>query len=351
VSAPAPPELLVLAPDTEPPFIKRDVAWLGRRFSTELIARSSFSSKVAFLLYLRRRLARSGDQVVLLWFLHPHYALESIALAHRYGSPVVVIVGGLEVDYIPALQLGGLKWPHNKLRQKLGLRAADVVVCPSEFLAERTRALGSPRLLEVIANGVDVDVFTPNGAREDLVVTVCFEINRENALLKGLSTFVETAALLPRARFLVVGPASDDTLSELVSSASPNVSFAGRAYSQEELVAIYRRAKTYAQLSAYESFGVALAESMACGCAPVISGIPALREVTGGLGFEAAVGVPTAAARAIESALDAGDGFREQVRGRVVDNYSFAERGRRLEQLLERALGSSRVGAENARAS
>jgi glycosyltransferase involved in cell wall biosynthesis len=330
------PQILVLAPSPDPPFIQRDVAWLRRRFAVELVARSSFSSKAAFLMQVRRCLARARAQVVLLWFLHPHYALESMALARRYGSPVVVVVGGMEVDYVPSVRLGGLKWPHNRLRQRLGLRAANVVVCPSEFLAERIRALRTPRSLEVISNGVEVDLFTPDGTREDLVVTACFEITRETAALKGLPTLIGAAAMLPETRFVVVGPGRDGTLATLAAAAPPNVSFTERSLSQDELVALYRSAKAYVQVSAYESFGVALAESMACGCAPVISAIQGLREVTGGLAFEAPYGDVGATARAIESALAADDSFREDVRRRIVENYSLEDRAVRIERLLER---------------
>jgi glycosyltransferase involved in cell wall biosynthesis len=47
----------------------------------------------------------------------------------------------------------------------------------------------------------------------------------------------------------------------------------------------YHSASAYCQLSMDESFGVAVAESMSCGCIPIVSQVPSLEEVTGGNGY------------------------------------------------------------------
>ena len=113
-------------------------------------------------------------------------------------------------------------------------------------------------------------------------MTVCFEINRATAAVKGLWTLLEAARSLPDVPFVVVGRGGgDDTLARLQARAPANVSFAARFVADEELVELYRRARVYAQVSAHEAFGVAMAESMACGCVPVIADGHALGEIAG----------------------------------------------------------------------
>ena len=48
------------------------------------------------------------------------------------------------------------------------------------------------------------------------------------------------------------------------------------------IVKYYQTDSAYCQLSIDETFGVATAESMSCGCIPVVSNVPSLEEVTGG---------------------------------------------------------------------
>jgi glycosyltransferase involved in cell wall biosynthesis len=329
-------DILVVAPNVGSSFVESDVAGLaarGRRI--ERIAFRDYLNKVAYLRDLVRRLHRDRPPLVLLWFLAPAYALETIALARLHGARVALIVGGLEVDFVPELGLGGLRWPHNRLRQRIGLRAVDVAVTPSRFLAGRIDALAHPRRLELIPLGVDVDRFAPGGSpKEPLVLTVCFEVTRETAPLKGLPTFLAAAARNPEASFVVVGRSGgDDELDRLAASAPSNVRFAGRL-ADDELLALYRRAKVYAQLSAHEAFGVAVIEAMACGCLPVLADRGSLREVAGDDARYVPYGSDADAAEAVRAALiENGDrGLRG--RQRIVERYPIERRAERLDAVL-----------------
>ncbi|MFC1938017.1 glycosyltransferase, partial [Chloroflexota bacterium] len=68
--------------------------------------------------------------------------------------------------------------------------------------------------------------------------------------------------------------------------------------------------------SYHESFGLSLAEAMACECVPVITGNAALPELVGDTGFYVPYGDPKATAEAIKKALksDAGKKARERVK-------------------------------------
>jgi glycosyltransferase involved in cell wall biosynthesis len=94
----------------------------------------------------------------------------------------------------------------------------------------------------------------------------------------------------------------------------------------------------YVQLSAYESFGMALAEAMQCGCVPVVTRRGALPEVVGDAGWYVPYGDPDAAARAIREALDAPAAASRAARRRIIDHFPLDKRQHALVDAL-RALG------------
>jgi glycosyltransferase involved in cell wall biosynthesis len=329
-------DILVVAPNAGSSFVEADVAGLTERGRhVERIAFGDYRNKLSYLRDLAKHLRRR-PALVLLWFLSPAYALETIALARAFRAHVALVVGGLEVDYVPELGLGGLRWRHNRVRQKIGLRSVDVVLPHSRFLMNRIEALARPRRIELVELGIDVGRFTPDGrAKEPLVLTVCFEVTRETAPLKGLPAFIGAAAQLPDASFVVVGrSAGDGELDRLKAGSTPNVSFTGRV-SDDELLALYRRAKVYAQLSAHEAFGVAVVEGIACGCLPVLSDRGSLPEVAGDDAIYVPYGSADNAAEAVRAALAAPDEVGLYGRARVVERYSLERRLEQLDTVLE----------------
>lgn len=328
-------DILVVAPNPDSSFVEADVAGLRHQFTVERIAYRDVQGKLAFLRTVLASLRSRRPRVVLLWFLAPSYALETMAMARLFGCRLVLVVGGLEVDYVPDLGLGGLRWPHNRLRQRIGLRLPDLVLSPSRFLAEKIERLSRPRRLEVVANGIDTAYFGPGGRdKERLVTTVCFEVTRETAPLKGLPVLLDAAAQLPDARFAIVGrPGADDEYARLEARASPNVEFTGRV-SDEELLELYRRSKVYAQISAHEAFGVAVVEAMACECVPVVSDRGSLPEVAGDTGSFVPYGDAQETVRAISAALSLPRSRGEAGRQRVLGHYTIERRMSRLVALL-----------------
>jgi len=332
-------ELLVVAPNRDAPFVEADVRALNREIATERIAVEDHRGKLGLIAELRRRFRRGEGRALMLWFLAPGYALECMAIARRFSRPVVVMTGGLDVDYVPELGLGGLKWPHNRLRQKVGLRWADLVLSMSSYSTERILALATPRRLELVPMGVDVRHFAPAGVKEPLVLSVCFEITRKTAVLKGLPTLIAAAAALPDVPFVVVGRAGrDDELDRLKRSSPANVSFTERFVSDDELLDLYRRASVYVQVSAHEGFGLAAAESMACECVPVVTAGHALSEVVGETGIRVPYGDIDATAEAIALGLGSAE-LGRAARRRIVERYTIDRRAERLIELLRPLVG------------
>jgi glycosyltransferase involved in cell wall biosynthesis len=159
-------------------------------------------------------------------------------------------------------------------------------------------------------------------------------VTRDIAQLKGLPTFLGAAAQLPDVSFVLVGrPGGDDELDRLAAVATPNVTFSGRV-SDDELLALYRRAKVYAQLSAHEAFGVAVVEAMACACLPVLTDRGSLPEVAGDEARYIPYGSVERAADAIRAALGEVDDRGLRARERVAVRYTIERRLQELDAAL-----------------
>lgn len=264
------------------------------------------------------------------WFASGH-SFAAVLLCKIMGKRSAVVAGGYDVAYEPEIDYGQYTLPkHKRMYADIVLRNADIILSVSEFTRSEVLARVRPKRIQLLYPGIDTDEFRPQGEKEDLVMTVASSSGRV-IRLKGLNSFIGAAALLPGVRFLVVGLSEADR-EELQSKAAENVLLSGYE-TQEELLAHYQKAKVYCQLSYRESFGMALVEAMACGCAPVVTERGALPEVVGDTGYYVPYGNIRATAEAIEKALSSKRGLK--ARERVEEKFSLKKREQELRSLLE----------------
>ena len=187
------------------------------------------------------------------------------------------------------------------------VRDARLVVCPSEFVRDRTSELLGidAERVRVIPHGIDHARFTP-GTTE-----------REPFLLyparpwphKDHERLYDAFALLrrerPELRLVLTGGGHSGRAPEGVDVRG--------AVTLDELVSLYRRAAALIFPSRYEGFGQPVLEAMACGCPVACSDIPPLVELAAG----AARTFPPGDAAAMASA----------VRDVLADPEPFGERG------------------------
>jgi glycosyltransferase involved in cell wall biosynthesis len=278
----------------------------------------------------------SKCDLTFIWFAGKH-AFPAVFISKAMGKRSIVVAGGYDVACEPKINYGQFALGRNeRMYARFVLNNADVVLAVSEFVRGEALRRSNPKRLEVVYNSIDVDTFNPGGKKEDLVLTVASG-SMNVVKLKGIDIFVSAAAYLPEIRFEVIGLREKDVVSALPSGIPENVEFIGYM-PNAKLIKNYKRAKVYCQLSYVESFGVALAEAMACECVPVVSERGALPEIVGDVGFYVPYGDAEKAAMGISLALRSELGSR--ARERIKANFSKEKRDGELIRVIEELCGS-----------
>lgn len=187
----------------------------------------------------------------------------------------------------------------------------------------------------MIYNGVDLNIFVPAGVKEKMVLTVGNKIK-----LKGIDTFIAAAWHHPDNTFVVIG-IHEDSITDLQRYCNiPDNLILVEDVPYDDIAEYYQRAKVYCQLSYRESFGVALAEAMACGCIPVVTDRGAMPEVVG----DAGVYVPFGDVDATDIGI--GTAFRSHnihPQKQIEDNFSLSRRESALKNIVDYNLKDSRT--------
>ena len=251
--------------------------------------------------------------VVVSWFADRHSATAGL-LSRMLGAKCVVIVGGYEAAKVPEIGYGSLLSDKGARTVGKALRRAHLVLAVSEFTKQELESNLNFSGAKVVYNCVGPDFVPGDAPKERLVVMVANTLSSTRRL-KGLDTFAQASALVPDARFVLVGP-NDEETAEALKVMAPSLEITGQV-THDEVVAWMKRANVYCQTSYRESFGIAVAEAMACACVPVVTKGGALPEVVGDTGFYVEYGDAKATAEAITHALrsDKGPKARERVQG------------------------------------
>lgn len=270
-----------------------------------------------------------------IWFAGKH-AVPAVVLSKAFSKRSMIIAGGYDVAFEPEMNYGQftLGW-NERAYARFALNNADAVLAVSKFTKGEALKRSNPRNISVVYNGIDTARFRPGGRKENLVLTVAAKGSTKNMVrLKGVDTFIGAAAYIPEARFEVVGLREEDISGEV--NIPENVDLLG-PLDQEQLIDRYQRAKVCCQLSFVESFGVALAEAMACGCVPVVTQRGAIPEIVGDTGFYVPFGDVERAAEGIKTALKSDSlkpDLSEKARDRMKAHFIQEKREKELIQAV-----------------
>ena len=245
-------------------FTKIDLAILEGAFETRCVQvlRNSPANLIRTLLASGREAAWAD--VTVAWF-GSYFAFLPLLISRILGKKSVIIASGYDVANLPEIKYGNMRPGIRGWIGRINYALADKILAVSEFTKGETiaNAGADPAKVETIVHGVP-DTFSSVAnqtlEKRQQVLSVG-TVSHNTVDLKGIWTLVRVAALLPETTFLLVGPQTDDSIGELRAAAPNNLQFLGPLYG-ESLHRVMKDSKVYAQLSAYESFGMAWAESM-----------------------------------------------------------------------------------------
>lgn len=310
-----------------PSFIRMDLEILKRHFDVKLIQWTR-NKDIKNIINVTIQIIK--NDLTYIWFAGGH-ACSVIFLSKIFKKRTNVVVGGYEVANEPGIDYGLMISPESSRKVKYVLKNADRIVAVSEFSKREILSYLKSARVRVIYNGVDTDkfIFISGLCKDDLIITVGSKMQ-----LKGLNTFIESAKLISNKKFLIIG-LEESLIDQLMLSKPENVELKG-IISHEDIIEYYQKAKVYCQLSYRESFGMSLAEAMACECIPVVTNRGALPEVVGDTGFYVPYGDPKATAEAIKKALLSNQG--NKARERIQINFSSKKREKELVNLIRNSV-------------
>jgi glycosyltransferase involved in cell wall biosynthesis len=273
---------------TQSSFVKNDIAILQRKHTLRIVDANIGRGKSAALgllkLELRILVSLLRSDILFFWFAD-YYSFIPSVVARLLRKRVYVVAGGFDVTYIPEVKSGARVRPLRWFLVRNTHRFANMVFPVSnyaEHLLDTNSKHHGPSM--VIYNAVDISRFPfSETSRQMHALTVTQLDIVLDYLLKGIDVFIATARAMPDWHFDLIGirgPALDHARAE--SKDLGNITIVEGPVPFETLLEYYHKASAYCQLSMDETFGVATAEAMSCGCIPVVSDVQSLEEVSGG---------------------------------------------------------------------
>ncbi len=281
--------------------------------------------------------------------IHAHLAypdgLAAIHLGKEIGKPVVISVHGHDIRELPEAN------SHWRLLIARALSCADAVVVSSQDARERVLKLDvDPRRLYDIPQGVDCSVFVPD-------VSKPFNKNNWRLLYAGRFDKKKGLAVLIDALKILRSQNRNVTLKLVGASQSGGGSKQFRIQAEQNQVAewvdfeqalpwsempkVMAAADIFVLPSYYDSFGIVLIESMACG-------IPVVATKCGGpeqlvdntVGRLAEIGDPESLANAIGEVIDSYGNFDTEIIRKRSLRYDYKSVAQQIFQMYKKILNA-----------
>lgn len=268
------------------------------------------------------------------------------------SCPTVVTIHDLQPLEMPE-RFSPLKRRWLSVMLPSSVRAARLVLCPSEFTAQSitTRLGAAPSKVEVVRHGhakVEAGVLDRDADRQLrdrfgrylLLPGIAYAHKRHRDLIRVLDRLRDRFDDLSVVLTGTPGPESNALAAQAAElGLSRRVHVLGRV-PEQELDNLYRSAAALVFPSEYEGFGNPVVEAMARGCPVITTDATALPEVAGDAGLIVPVGRPEALAAAVARVLEEPD-LADNLRVAGVERatqFSWDAAGSRLAECYRRAV-------------
>ena len=213
-----------------------------------------------------RDIAKNARDTDLIQTFTYHAAFPSLAAARWTNKPIVCLILGLFQDAWKDMKQG----PSGRFRigyeRFLLRRGFDRFIFISPYSKDIGVSLGAPADRSVVnCPGIELENYSASTHKEDVVLFV-----GKLDVRKGVNDILEAARALPNVRFEMYG--WGENMSDLRAQATSNVTFT-EFQRGAPLADAFARSRIFVLPTRAETFGIALVEAMASGCA-VISTIP-----------------------------------------------------------------------------
>jgi glycosyltransferase involved in cell wall biosynthesis len=261
-------------------------------------------------------------------------ALPVLLACRRRGIPLVVTE---HAGYLAGLVRDDFR---ARLQVRLVLRYAHAVVAVGSRLGEAIASI-EPRVnLHVVGNAIDTGWFAPAPSpRRDHALTVSITLDAEKGIDALLQVWANAPALLPR--LVIVGHDPGSRFSKLADELEigDRVEFRG-VVGPEELRRLMQHAAYYVCASRAETFGVAVAEALACGTPVVCTRCGGPEDfVTDTVGLTVPVGDAQALRDAVVELTSRSDGYDPALlHDHIVERFGYAAFRRRMNDVYDLAV-------------
>jgi glycosyltransferase involved in cell wall biosynthesis len=258
-------------------------------------------------------------------------AYLAILISKLLRKKTIVVAGGYDVVSLPEIDYGLIRHKKTIKRVKFVLNYATLILPFSNHSKGEILKISNPKNIKTLYLGVDTKKYKP-GSKKDIVATIG-GITTQTLKRKGLETFVRSSTNMPEFTFYLIGKHFDEgAVSYLKSISKDNLIYTGYL-EKEDLLNILSNTKVYVQVSAHEGFGLALAESMSCGCIPIVTKKGSIPEVVGDKGLYVPFGDVISTVATIKKAIKM-DIEELNPRERIINKFSIQERERKLIKII-----------------
>lgn len=264
---------------------------------------------------------------------HLYFSTNLAALKRRMGDiPLAITNHGLYSQNAP-------EWLFDLYLRSLGrwtFNRADVVFCYTEEDKERVQEFRVDSRIEVVANGVDTERFTPDGPESDLIDHDGHVVLFVGRLVDGKrpGDAVQAVSRLSDgmdAKLYVVG---DGPLQEELETEAENVAFLGHV-PYDEMPAIYRSGDVLVLPSRAEGLPRTVLEAFASGTPVVSSHLEQTASIVQEGGETVPVGDIEGYIAALKQVLENGDMLDKQGRQTVVNEFRWQDTVERTTTVLK----------------